>query len=311
MKNTLISLIASLAFIVPLSGAAQCNVNMAVLPVSQGENVPAGSEDYLLTRLTQLVSADGITSDPGMSQFFITAKFNHITEDVVPGPPEQTAIHTHLTLYVGDILSETVYSTATVELRGVGTSRQRAFINAMRSINARNSVLKNCIDKGRKKITDYYDSHYPDIIAKAKRAAAQNDYRQALWHLVSVPECCKGYQQVRVLENEYFQTFIDNEGTALYNAALAAWSTRHDQAGAQEAFGYLLRIDPESAAYPAALRLVSEMNESIKNDRDFDLRSKYADAVDLEKNRIEAIRQIGVAYGKGQQPSTTNLMWLK
>ena len=32
------------------------------------------------------------------------------------------------------------------------------------------------------------------------------------------------------------------------------------------------------------------------------------DGVDTERERIHAIRDVGVAFGKGQQPVTTNLM---
>ena len=47
---------------------------------------------------------------------------------------------------------------------------------------------------------------------------------------------------------------------------------------------------------------------------DEDLRfeiKKYVDAVNLESKRIEAMKQIGVAYRKGQQPSTTNILGLR
>jgi len=293
------------------AGAQNCNINLAVLPMTQGEDVPASSEDYLLTRLSQMLTAEGITSDPLQGQFFISAKFNHITEDITPGPPAQTALHTYLTLYMGDLASETVYATSTLELRGVGTSTQRAFINAMRALNAKNANIASFIERGKSKIIDYFNKNYRSIIAKAKRAAEKNDLEQAMWHLVSIPECCIGYNEAYALEQKYFQTYIDRVGTKLYSAALAAWSAHPDQTGAEEAFALLIQIDPESAAYPKAVALASEMKASIKSDRDFELREKYHDSIDIEKNRIDAIRQVGVAYGKGQQPSTTNLMWLK
>lgn len=291
--------------------AQNCEINLAVLPMIQGEDVPEATEDYLLTRLSQMLTAEGITTDPLQSQFFISAKFNHITEDVTPGPPVQTALHTYLTLYMGDTASETIYATSTLELRGVGTSDQRAFINALRGLNAKNQKVASFIKQGKSKILDYFNKNYRSIIAKANRAAAQNDYQQALWHLVSIPECCNGYNEALSLEHKYFQAYIDQVGIKLYSAALAKWSASPDNVGAEEAFAYLLQIDPESSAYGKAVKLAAEMKASVKSDRDFELREKYHDKIDLEKSRINAIREVGVAYGKGQQPTTTNLMWVK
>lgn len=291
--------------------AQQCNINLAVLPVTQGEDVPDGSADYLLTRLTSAVAQDGISADPNLGQFFITGKFNHVRQDITPGPPSQIVLHTYLTLYIGDLTSQSVYATTSLELRGVGTSEQRAFINALRSVNTGNKAFRAFIDNGRNKVIDYYNKNYRQILEKASRAAEKHDYAQALWHLVSIPECCVGYEQAMAMERRYFQSFIDQEGIALYNLAMAAWSAQPDQTGASEAFAYLVQIDPESSAYPMAQKLVAEMKASVKSDRDFELREKYHDAIALERARIDAIRQIGVAYGNGQKPTTTNLMWLR
>ena len=38
---------------------------------------------------------------------------------------------------------------------------------------------------------------------------------------------------------------------------------------------------------------------------------QYQDGIDLEKQRINAMREVGVAFGKGQQPTTTNIGFLK
>lgn len=294
-----------------VAAAQDCSINLSVLPMPQSEKVPDNTTDNLLNRLQQLVTADGVTADPLQGQFFITGKFNHITEDVTPGPPMQNVLHTNLTLYIGDNASRTVYATTTLDLRGVGTSLQRAYINALQPVNARNDKIKSFLSKGKAKVIDYFNKNYPSIIEKARRAAARNDYEQAMWLLVSIPECCEGYGEAYLLEKRYFQTYIDRIGTGLYNKALAAWSAGQDAAAAGEAFDYLVQIDPESAAYSQGLKLMAEIKASVKSDRDFEMREKYHDAVDLEKSRIDAIRQIGVAYGNGQQPTTTNLMWLR
>ncbi|MEE0978107.1 MAG: hypothetical protein UH625_01720 [Muribaculaceae bacterium] len=311
MKTFLKSIICGACLFSAIQSQAECSVNLAVISAPQDENVPEATINFLNNRLAQIITQDGITADPSMEQFFIAGKFSHIREDVVPGPPAQTALHTTLTLYIGDVNSQTVYASTSIDLRGVGTSDQRAYINALRALNSKNNRIASFINSGKAKVISYYDSNYPSIIAKADRFAASHNYEAALWQLSFIPECCKGYNTAMASTVKYFQAYIDQQGEALLNKAYAAWSTSPDADGAAEAFEYLTLIDPQSAVYPRAIKLAAEIKASIKSDRDFELREKYHDSVDLKKAMINGAREVGVAYGRGQQPTTTNLMWLK
>lgn len=306
-----IMLVASLAAVPAIASAADCEVNVAVLAAPQPENVPEGTSQYLTTRLTQAATKNGIAADISASNFFITGKFNHILEDVLPGPPMQTALHTVLTLYAGNVNDHTIYAMKTFELRGVGTSTERAFINAMRTINAQNREVAAFVDEATGKIIDYYDKNYPAIIERANRASSLHHYEEAIYLLTQIPECCKGYGKVTPLVDKAYQDYIDYVGTKLLTAARAEWSRSPNEQGAKLAFANLVQIEPESSAYPGAEKLTAEIKASIKSDRDFELREKYHDSVDLARRRIEAARAIGVAFGTGQQPTTTNLMWLR
>lgn len=293
------------------AAGGDCNIYLSVLPATQGEEVPAPVQDLLVNRLEQVAAANGVAADPAQGQFFIAGKFTHIMRDVTPGPPTQDAIHTYLTLYIGDLDAQTVYATTSMELRGVGTSEQRAYINALQQLNGKQVEVARFFEQGRSKVLAYYDANYRTVMAEADRAAMQHDYGRAFYLLMQVPTCCTGYGEVAGMMDKTYQAYIDRQGKILLDQARAAWAASPDQRGAREAFGYLADIDPESAAYGGAQDLLDEIKKSVKSDRDFELREKYHDAVDLEKQRIDAIRQVGVAYGSGQQPSTTNLMWLK
>ena len=48
----------------------------------------------------------------------------------------------------------------------------------------------------------------------------------------------------------------------------------------------------------------------INEDGEIITKRKYKDEAGLKKQRIEAARAIGVAFGNGQQPVTTNITWL-
>lgn len=311
MKKSLKYIALAILVCVGVKAQADCSVNLAILEIPQTENVPENTIKYLTTKLEQLSTADGITADPSLGQFFIAAKFNHLMEDVLPGPPTQTVLHTNLTLYIGDLNSQTIYATTSLELRGVGNSLQRAYINALRGLNAKNKTVESFIEKGKNKIIDYYNRNYQQILSQAAKAAAQHNYEEALWRVSMIPECSVGFNQASAALIKYFQAYIDQEGTALLNAATAAWAAQPDARGAEKALSYLMSIDPESKAYPQAQRLMDEIKASVKSDRDFELRTKYNDRVDMERRRIDAAKEVGVAWGRGQQPTTTNVMWIR
>lgn len=97
----------------------------------------------------------------------------------------------------------------------------------------------------------------------------------------------------------------------MLTAAKSAWAAGQDSVAASEAMNYLIQIDPESSAYSAAEGLIKEISSSIKSDREFELRQKHNDEVTLQKALIEGSRDVGVAYGKGQQPITTHVNWIR
>lgn len=291
--------------------AQNCEIPISVVTSPQVENVPEATMDMLNSRLSAALASDGIIASEAYGQFFITARFNHITEDVVPGPPRQVAIHSSLTLMIGDFEGQQIYSTSTFDLRGVGTSTQRALINSLKSVNARNTEFERFVSAGRDKILKYFNNNYRTILAKANRAASIKHYDEALYYACSIPECCEGYAEASDAVVSIFKKYIDNDAEMLYNKALAEWAIAPNAAGARAATLYLTLIDPSASAYPRAQELIKEIKNTVRGDYDFENREKHKDAVALRKAYIDAARQIGVAYGNGQKPTTTNLMWMK
>lgn len=291
--------------------AADCELYLSIFPITQGESVPDGAADALYTRMQNALTTTGVVASTDYSQFILTAKFNHITEDVVAGPPMMTAFVTDLTLYIGNQVTEQVFASQTITLRGVGKSQERAYKNAMQQLSGKNRELTTFIDKGRKKIIAWYDSNYRQILADAQKAAGTHNYEQALYLATSIPTCCAGYDEAYNATLKYFQEYINWEGDKEYRAALAAWSVDPTATGAEEAFTHLLAIDPSSAAYAKGMKLADEMKKQVKSDRDFEYRQKYNDQIDLERRRIEAARAVGVAWGNGQKPTTTNIAWIR
>ena len=58
------------------------------------------------------------------------------------------------------------------------------------------------------------------------------------------------------------------------------------------------------------MALYQEIKGKVLDDWKFEMK-KYQDGVDLEKQRIDAMRQIGVAYGEHQPQNNTSIEFVR
>ncbi len=292
--------------------AADCHVPLTVATLTDGDAIPAATQEAIRTRLQRIVAeVDGAAAGSEASRFFIAARMHHVATEVLPGPPQQTSVTTELTVYVGDQDTQTVYSTASLTLRGVGTSMQRALTSALRPLTADNPKVKALINGASDKIVAYYNRTYPQLLEKGRRLIDTEKYGEALRLLMAVPECCQGYGQAVDLGLEAYGRMSDTEGRKLYDMARAIWLSSPDAAGASAALPILTTIPLSSEARADAERLVKEIGETVKDDKKFESRRKYEDEVEMRKLRIQAASRVGEAWGRGQQPSTTNVTWIR
>ncbi len=295
----------------PKIWAQDCDIPIQIITTPQTEDIPDATINMINSRLANAVSSDGIIASDKYGQFFITARFNHISEDILPGPPRQFAVTTSLTLFIGDIAGQQVFASKSFDLQGVGTSSQRALINSLQGINARNDNFRDFISTGRDKIISYFNNNYNVILARAKKALSTRSYDEALYYATSIPECCIGYPEAVEAISSIFKSYLDYDSEMFYKKAFSVWASSPDVAGAREAALYLSLIDSSSSFYQKAQSLANEIKDTVRADYVFENKEKYKDSFALKSAYIDAARHIGVAYGNGQKQSTTNLLWIK
>ena len=71
-----------------------------------------------------------------------------------------------------------------------------------------------------------------------------------------------------------------------------------------------MNILPDAGCYGEAMELYQEIKGKVLDDWKFEMK-QYEDGIDLEKLRIEAVRQIGVAYGAHQPQQNTSIEFLR
>ncbi|MDE5773114.1 MAG: hypothetical protein K2H86_01480 [Muribaculaceae bacterium] len=309
MKRILIGLCISLLSVVKSSGE-NCDLHIQVVcPSAEMCGGDAGVAKQLSNKLIRVLTMDGVTADDNYGQFYITGKFDDIYRETLPGPPTSTVVHTTLTLMVADLFGNKVFETESFDLRGVGTSVQRAYLNALSQVNADNAPLRKFINRAQKKVISYFDNNYQKLLQKANAAAKTHDYEQALYFAGLIPECSVGYAESERMLERYWHGYIDLEGVRLLNEAKRAFAISPNEYGATEAYSYINSIDPTSSSYGAAMKFAEEIKRQTKAEYDFEIHKKYEDKVNIQRSKIDAARQIGVAYGQGQKSTTTNILW--
>lgn len=292
--------------------AQDCEVPIGIALPAQPELVPTSARVYLINKMRQMVTANGITADDAGSQFYLSAKIDMLDKHIIPGPPVQHSYTLQVTFLMVDNVDEKIFSSEAVEVKAVGTNETKAYMDGIRRINVKNPDIQSFLAEGKQKIIRYYDENYPKILSNAQAQSERMQYGTSLKLALSIPPCSKGYEQALQSATQSFQKFVDQQCKMLLAKARSAWAAQQNAAGASEAGKYLSQIFPDAVCYPEAIALYNEIKKEIKNDKVFEMK-QYDNSVSLEKQRIEAMKEIGVAYGKGQKEKndTTNIMWIK
>lgn len=309
MKHLFILMLALCQMIA--SYAQDCDIPVTVCLTKQVEKLPAASQQLLINSLKRIATQTGLVADASATQFFLTAKFDVLDKDIVQGPPAVELQNVGVTLYLGDMYDKKIFSTAYIEVKCAGTNDTKMWNDAFKRLNGNSSQIKQMVAEGKQAIVNWYDANYKTVLKRAENLMGYHSYKEAVLQVMSVPPCSKGYDEASKFGLKAFKQYINNEGIDLLTTAKAIWAAGQTQEAGAEAMAYLLMIDSSSSSYPEALQLMKEIQAQVRSDIDLENRDKYEDAVELERLRIDAVRQVGVAWGKGQQPSTTYLNWIR
>lgn len=291
--------------------AQECEMPITIQLDEDFTQVPTAATTMLRQSLSRIATANGLSTESPTTPFVLTAHCDVMDKSNLAGPPIQTAYNLGLTLYIADTYSQKKFATAYIPLNGVGTGEVKAYINAFQRINAQSAEVQQLIRNGKAKMMHHYDTQYPNILKEARRLAGLQQYEEALAMVLSIPVCSEGGPEAVRYGQELYGKYLDRMNLYILNQARAMWAAGQNQETAREVCQLLAQIDPDAACYADAAQLMKEVKAQVRSDIDFEMREKYRDQIRLESDRIAAARAVGVAYGRGQKPTTTNLMWLR
>ena len=297
--------------IVSSVGAQTCDLPISIaFNKDEAQQMPEPTLRQITNKLKQILTANGVSGDYRFSQFVMIPHFDLIDKNIIPGPPAKTVMNLTISLEIKELHEGNILSAYSTDVSAVGNNENKAYAQGVKQLGNASAEIKQFIESARQKIVSYYDRNSQVIIKKATALASVNKTDEALYHLALIPECCTKYDEAMKVALIIYQARVDKEAQRLLFAAQAVWAAGNDAEAAQRAAEYLIQIDPEAACYPQASKLLDEIKKKSSANAPWDFEMKKFDAaVDITKQKIEAAKAVGVAYGNHQQPTTTNLMF--
>ena len=275
-------------------------------------SIPNNAKKTLKDRMQKIITKNGMGSAKN-TRFIMTANVRELNLEKSETAPVIYIYDLEVNLYIGDGIDGTLFSSCSLEVKAAGDSKDKAYMAALKKMKASDPQYQSFINEGKKKIVDYYTAKCDFIITKAQAKAKNQDFDAAIAELMQVPDVCKEcYDKCMAAAQPIYQEKINQEGAKLLAEARGVWSAGQDVAAAEAAAAILAQVNPQSSAFAGAESLNAEMAKRVKelDKREWDFMLKQQqDEVDLEKASIKAIRDIGVAYGENQQPTTYNVVW--
>jgi hypothetical protein len=288
------------------------DVGKIALAVIMPENVD-GLDIYQLskmeTKIIQIVSSTGLAATGYNHNFVIYPKFTIYETNVVEGGMQNlTVVDCELSLFIKQVDNNIIFSSVSKSIKGSGSSKSTAITNAMSKIPTNDQQFKVFIETGKDKIIAYYESKCSDIIKMSESFVKMKDFEQALGLLMTVPEEVICYKNVQEKSIDAFKAYQAQKCIEQLQQAKSLLALNNYN----EALNTLIFIDPSTPCFKESQSLMidaaSKVDTEEKKHWDFKMK-KYNDNLVLEKERINAVKEIAVAYYKSI-PTTVNYTYL-
>lgn len=264
--------------------------------------IPSEAKNLLITKLNKITSNNGMGGSQANPRFIITANVNVGTKDIIAGPPQMIAQNIDITFFVGDALTNTIFSNVTLSLKGVGTNENKAFIEALKTINPKNKGVLAFLEEGKTKIINYYSTNCDFIIKDAQTLVKQEKYDEAIYQLSLVPDVCKDcYFKCLDTLTQIYQQKIDADCKVKFNEAKVTWTAAQTPNGAEKAGNILSTINPMANCQTDVTAFIKAIDVKLKSDEKARWQFKmkqYADKIVMQKE------QVRIAEEKGKRDDT-------
>lgn len=213
--------------------------------ISSDSSIPSSSRKLIINKLNQIVLSNGIGGQSLDSRFILTANVEPINLEITPTAPPMKAYTLVLSLYVGDGIDGTLFSSASTTIKGVGDTDTKAYNAALKNFKPSDPAWQKMLEEGKNSIIAYYNSNIDLVINEARTLAATNNYEEAIAKLLSVPQVCKEpYDKAMAEVPIIYSAYINYNADVIIQQARNLWDANQSDESAEKVANLLSQIDP-------------------------------------------------------------------
>ncbi|MDO4497235.1 MAG: hypothetical protein Q4B58_05340 [Bacteroidales bacterium] len=262
------------------------SVDFSVLPPVASENVPQSVSEKLTTRMIQISSLNGIGGLCTNPVLAMVCRVDCLGSSVTGTAPQKMLVKYEVTFYCGNLLTNSIYASASQEISGVGSSFEDAANMAVNELKNTPEMQKMLATAGQRAIEWY--SNTVNIKKLVDDAIAQKDYAFAMSLLSSVPEKAEAtYKYAEKKNEEVCQLYFEDKAAELLGQMESAIAAGGDEYN-PEVGSYLHLISPRSSSYPRAKQLYDKYTKRMETVRN-EIRDKEH-RLELERLNVEKVR---------------------
>jgi len=308
-KFIIIAMLSTISSTIAQSSSDIGKIALSVIMPENVDGLDVSQLSKMETKITQIVSSTGLAASGYNNNFVIYPKFAIYDSSVVEGGMQNiTVVTCELSLFIKQVDNNIIFATISKSLKGSGKNKNTAITNAISKIPTNDQQFKLFVVTGKDKIIAYYETKCQDIITKSESLVKMQDYEQALGLLMTVPEEVSCYSKVQEKSIEAYKTYQNQKCKVQIQEAKTQLASNNYNYALQ----ILSQIDPSTSCFKESQTLVTNLATKVdaEEKKQWDLKMKiYNDNVELEKNRINAVKDIAVAYYKSK-PTTVNYTYL-
>lgn len=284
-------------------------VAIAAFVPEQADGIPASARQMLQNKMEQIAVQNGLGAAGASPRFCIVPLVTVLSKEITPTAPPMQALNLQVTFYIVDAASQTIFSTTSIESKGVGQTEDKAYIQALKSVNTKAGQFKGFVETGKTKIIEFYNSQCDVVLKGSQALAGQKKYEEALYLLLSVPDVCREcFDKCMNLSVEIYKQYANYKCTEYMAGAKAAWANMNTDKAAE----FLGKITPDMECYNEACQLVEEIKQKQLADGanvwNFKMK-QYDDSIEKDKMMIQAGKEVAVAWAYWGQGAHFNWDW--
>jgi hypothetical protein len=161
---------------------AQNGLNLpisVIVPIEENDEVKE-SKEFLNTKLQQIIAEESVSEIAEEYSFLLFPKISILNQEMITGINSTIVIELDLTCFVANArpnnaqgVKSIIFNSKTFSLRGAGSTKEKAYMNAFQSLNKNKIEVKNFIKESRMKIYLYFKENCEAMINEAEMLAKE------------------------------------------------------------------------------------------------------------------------------------------